>query len=68
ISLFLLAKYSNENARNVHAYILGEHSDKEFAVWSNAMIRGTSIKNYCDMCNSINYNDSDKNFEKSLMN
>ncbi|MFX1572719.1 MAG: L-lactate dehydrogenase [Promethearchaeota archaeon] len=61
---FLLAKYCNVNASNVHAYILGEHGDSEFAVWSSAMIGGTYIKNYCDMREIINSNDSDKKFQK----
>ena len=61
---FLLAKYCNVNTRNVHAYILGEHGDSEFAVWSSAMVGGTHIKNYCDMCKVVNFNNSDKKFQK----
>ncbi|MFW9877870.1 MAG: L-lactate dehydrogenase, partial [Candidatus Thorarchaeota archaeon] len=61
---YLLAKYCGVNARNVHAYILGEHGDSEFAVWSSAMIGGTQIKKYCDMCKTYNFNDCDRNFQK----
>lgn len=34
---FLLAKHCKVDARNIHAHILGEHGDTEFAVWSRAM-------------------------------
>lgn len=43
---YLLAKYYQINARNVHAYILGEHGDSEFPIWSSAMIGGILIKDY----------------------
>ena len=61
---YLLAKYCHVNARNVHAYILGEHGDSEFAVWSSAMIGGTLIKDYYKMCKFIDLQDSDKKFRK----
>ncbi|MDX1797351.1 MAG: L-lactate dehydrogenase [Candidatus Lokiarchaeia archaeon] len=60
---YLLAKYCNVNASNIHAYILGEHGDSEFAVWSSAMVGGAYIRNYCDMSNSINSNDANKKFQ-----
>jgi L-lactate dehydrogenase len=47
---FLLSKHCNIDARNVHAYILGEHGDSEFAVWSKAIIGGVLFKDYCPMC------------------
>ena len=60
---YLLAKYCKVNASNIHAYILGEHGDSEFAVWSSAMVGGAYIRNYCDMSNSINSNDANKKFQ-----
>lgn len=50
----LLSQHCNIDARNVHAYILGEHGDSEFAVWSRAMIGGVLFKEYCPMCNKCN--------------
>jgi L-lactate dehydrogenase len=47
----LLSKHCNIDSRNVHAYILGEHGDSEFAVWSKAMIGGVLFKDYCPLCN-----------------
>ncbi|MBN1215816.1 MAG: L-lactate dehydrogenase [Candidatus Lokiarchaeota archaeon] len=51
---FLLANHCNINANNVHAYILGEHGDTEFPVWSKAMIGGMFLTEYCPMCTNYN--------------
>ncbi len=47
---FLLAKHCNIDPHNIHAYVLGEHGDSEFPVWSRAMIGGILFKEYCPMC------------------
>jgi L-lactate dehydrogenase len=47
---FLLSKHCNVDPHNIHAYILGEHGDTEFAVWSRAMIGGVLFKEYCSVC------------------
>ncbi|MFX1478087.1 MAG: L-lactate dehydrogenase [Promethearchaeota archaeon] len=57
---YLLARHYHVNASNVHAYILGEHGDSEFAVWSSAMIGGILIKDYSRMCNFKEIQDFDK--------
>ncbi|MBR7926602.1 L-lactate dehydrogenase [Aerococcaceae bacterium zg-ZUI334] len=38
-----IAELINVDARNVHGYILGEHGDTEFPVWSHANIGGLQI-------------------------
>lgn len=38
-----IAQIVNVDARNVHSYILGEHGDTEFPVWSHANIGGLQI-------------------------
>jgi L-lactate dehydrogenase len=38
-----IARKVNVDARNVHAYILGEHGDTEFPVWSHANIGGLQL-------------------------
>ncbi|MFG6114333.1 L-lactate dehydrogenase [Halobacillus sp. MO56] len=40
---YLLSDYFNVDARNVHAYIMGEHGDSELPVWSHANIGGRSV-------------------------
>ncbi|MFH1367996.1 MAG: L-lactate dehydrogenase [Elusimicrobiota bacterium] len=47
---FLIAKHCRIDPHNVHAYVLGEHGDTEFPVWSKAMIGGMILKEYCPFC------------------
>ncbi len=47
---FELSRHFNVDAHNVHAYVLGEHGDTEFPVWSSAMIGGILVKDYCLKC------------------
>jgi L-lactate dehydrogenase len=47
---FLLSDHCNVDIHNVHAYILGEHGDSEFAAWSLTHIAGMSYDQYCPIC------------------
>lgn len=42
----LLGEYYDVNPTSVHAYILGEHGDSEFPVWSSANIAGIRLKDF----------------------
>ena len=41
-----LSQYYKVNPTSVHAYILGEHGDTEFPVWSSANIGGVQLKDF----------------------
>ena len=43
----ILSKQFDIDARNIHAYIIGEHGDSEIATWSSTKIAGMSIDEYC---------------------
>lgn len=43
---YLISNELEINSKNIHAYILGEHGDSEFAAWSNAFVGSNSIYNY----------------------
>lgn len=43
---YLLGEYFEVNPNSVHAYILGEHGDSSFPVWSTANIAGVPLKNF----------------------
>ena len=47
---YLISKHCNVDVHNVHAYILGEHGDSEFAAWSMTNIAGINIDDYCPIC------------------
>jgi L-lactate dehydrogenase len=46
----LLSKHCAIDVHNVHAYILGEHGDSEFAAWSMTNVAGINIDEYCPVC------------------
>jgi L-lactate dehydrogenase len=46
----LLSKHCGVDVHNVHAYILGEHGDSEFAAWSMTNVAGIKIDEYCPVC------------------
>ncbi|SDI95362.1 L-lactate dehydrogenase [Salimicrobium halophilum] len=43
---YQLSEYFDIDARNVHAYIIGEHGDSELPVWSHANVGGISVDHY----------------------
>jgi L-lactate dehydrogenase len=47
---YLLSQHCGVNVHNVHAYILGEHGDSEFAAWSMTHIAGMHFDDYCSLC------------------
>lgn len=51
----LLSQHCNIDARNIHAYILGEHGDSEFPVWSKAMVGAALLEEQCLNCNKCNH-------------
>ncbi len=44
---YVLSEKFDVDARNVHSYIIGEHGDSEFPVWSSAYIGSLSVSDYC---------------------
>ena len=47
---YLISNHCGVDVHNVHAYILGEHGDSEFAAWSMTNIAGINIDDYCPAC------------------
>jgi L-lactate dehydrogenase len=58
----LLAEHYEVDPRSVHAVVLGEHGDSEFAVWSRANIGGTPI-----LGNSVLGKQCDQEFLDSVL-
>ena len=42
----ILSKSFSIDARNIHAYIIGEHGDSEIAAWNATKIAGMSVDEY----------------------
>lgn len=47
---YLLSEHYSIDARNIHAYILGEHGDSEIPAWSIANVGGMSVADFCSQC------------------
>lgn len=47
---WLLAEHCGVSPQNVHASILGEHGDTEFAAWSLTHVGGVPFDSYCSFC------------------
>lgn len=57
----LLGQKLDINPKSIHAYILGEHGDSEFPVWSTASIGNMKL----DACNVLESLDKEKIFEEA---
>jgi len=57
---YMLSQHCGIDARNVHAYIIGEHGDSEVAAWSMAHIAGAPISQYCAICRRCNWKEEQK--------
>jgi len=51
---YLLSQHCGVDVHNVHAYILGEHGDSEFAAWSMTHVAGVPIDEFCRACAECN--------------
>ena len=56
---YLLSNHTGIDARNIHAYIIGEHGDSEIAAWSTTTIGGLPIGQYCEDCMNCSDNNMD---------
>jgi len=65
---YLLSQHCGIDARNVHAYILGEHGDSEVAAWSMSHIAGISLREYCRICKVCDYNDHHRKIAEEVRN
>ncbi len=45
-----LSAHTRVDARNVHAFVLGEHGDSEVVAWYAANIAGLPIRDFCEKC------------------
>ena len=45
---YLIGDYYTLDARNVHAYVIGEHGDSEFVPWSQAMLATKPVLEICE--------------------
>lgn len=47
----ILSKNCNIDARNINAYVIGEHGDSELVAWNSVSFAGIEFDKYCKSCN-----------------
>ena len=47
---YILGNYLEVDYRNIHSFIIGEHGDSEFPVWSSANVSGIDLDKFCVNC------------------
>ena len=63
-----LGNHLNVDARNVHAFIIGEHGDSEFPAWSSVNVSGVPINKFCEMRGYFNHDESMKKIADNVKN
>ena len=62
-----LSAHTRVDARNVHAFVLGEHGDSEVSAFSAANIAGLPIRDFCKTCGACGGKSMDE-MSKSVKN
>lgn len=65
---YLLGEHLDVDARNVHAFILGEHGDSEIAVWSSANISGIPVNEFCELKGHFDHENAMKEIADNVKN
>ncbi len=65
---YLLGQHLSVDIRNVHAFMIGEHGDSEFPVWSSANISGIDLNDFCKLQNQLNFNDFKPSIKRQVVN
>lgn len=63
---FLLSEFFDVYVGSIHAYILGEHGDSEFAAWSMANISGVQLDEYSKQLGIDNWPEKKKEIEQEV--
>ena len=65
---YLLSEHLSVDSRSIHAYIIGEHGDSEFAAWSSANVSGVPLYDFCKMRGHTHFEEASSKIEDSVRN
>ena len=65
---YLLSEHLSVDSRSIHAYIIGEHGDSEFAAWSSANVSGVPLYDFCKMRGHSHFQEASQKIEESVRN
>ena len=65
---YLLSEHLSVDSRSIHAFIIGEHGDSEFATWSSANVSGVPLYDFCKMRGHTHFDEASRKIEDSVRN
>lgn len=65
---YILGEHLSVDPRSIHAYIIGEHGDSEFAAWSSANVSSIPIHQFCEMRGFMDHEKETKRIEDQVRN
>ncbi len=65
---YLIGDKLSVNPKNVHAYVMGEHGDSEFVLWSNAYVGSVSVQKFLEKSELDNISLQVKNAAYEIIN
>ena len=65
---YLLSEHLSVDSRSIHAYIIGEHGDSEFAAWSSANVSGVPLYDFCKMRGHTHFEEASRKIEDDVRN
>ena len=65
---YLLGEHLSVDSRSIHAFIIGEHGDSEFAAWSSANVSGVPLYDFCKMRGHTNFQEASQVIEANVRN
>ena len=65
---YLLGEHLEVDSRSIHAFIIGEHGDSEFAAWSSANVSGVPLRDFCEMRGHVTHEESRLAIENGVRN
>lgn len=65
---YLLGEHLAVDSRSIHAFIIGEHGDSEFATWSTANVSGVPLFDFCRMRGHTHYEEASREIEANVRN
>ena len=65
---YLLGEHLSIDNRSVHAFIIGEHGDREIAAWSSANVSGIPLNDFCELRGHIEHDASMQRIAEDVKN
>lgn len=65
---YKLGEHLGVDSRSVHAFIVGEHGDSEFAAWSSVNVSGIPLDDFCEFRDHYNHKENTARIAEDVKN